>query len=223
MTHYNHPILIVGGAPVAASVWSAVPHGIKTVVAADGGADCVIAQDLLPDIVIGDMDSLSPDARQICGDRMIHIAEQDSTDFEKVLRNVAAPLILGIGFLGHRLDHQMAVQSALVSFPDKRIVLIGERDVMFLAPPHIELPLDAGVRVSIYPMGPVSLRSQGLQWPTDGINMAPDGRIGTSNRATGPVTLQPDCAKALVIVPRAQLERCLSAITAATPWNVHGE
>lgn len=223
MKYYHHPVLIVGGAPVADAVWAAVPDDIKTVVAVDGGADRVIAQGLLPDVVVGDLDSLSSDARQTCGGRLIHIAEQDSTDFEKALRTVAAPLIIGIGFLGHRLDHQMAVQSALVSFPDKRIVLIGEQDIVFLAPPQIELPLDAGVRVSIYPMGAVSLRSQGLHWPTDGITMAPDGRIGTSNRATGPVMLQADRPKALVILPRAQFDQCLPAIASATPWNVRGE
>ncbi len=223
MKHYDHPILIVGGAPIAQDVWATVPQDIDHVVAADGGADRVIAQGRVPDVVIGDMDSLSAEARQSCGDRLIHIAEQDSTDFEKLLRRVSAPLIIGIGFLGHRLDHQMAVQSALVSFCDKRVVLIGDQDIVFVAPPRIQLPLDAGVRVSIYPMGAVSLRSQGLQWPTDCITMAPDGRIGTSNRTTGPVTLQCDRPKALVILPRIQLDRCLPAIAAATPWNVRGE
>lgn len=223
MKQYDHPILIVGGAPIAGDIWSAVPSDVTTVVAADGGADSVLAHGLVPDAVIGDMDSLSPAARQACADRLIPISEQDSTDFEKLLRHVSAPLIIGIGFLGHRLDHQMAVQTALVCYAHKRVVLIGDCDIIFVAPPQIELPLDAGGRVSIYPMGQVSLRSQGLHWPTDGITMAPDGRIGTSNRATGPVTLQPDCAKALIILPRAQLDRCLPAIATATPWNVRDE
>lgn len=223
MKHYDHPILIVGGAPISDTVWAAVPAGIKTVVAADGGADTVLARGIVPDAIIGDMDSLSNTAHQVCAKRLIPIAEQDSTDFEKLLRHVTAPLMIGIGFLGHRLDHQMAVQSALVSFPHKRILLIGDSDIVFLAPQKIELPLDAGVRVSIYPMGRVHVRSQGLYWPTDGITLAPDGRIGTSNRAIGPVVLQPDCPKALVILPRAQLDLCLPAVASAMLWNAHDE
>ena len=33
------------------------------------------------------------------------ITEQDSTDFEKCLRRISAPEILGFGFLGARVDH----------------------------------------------------------------------------------------------------------------------
>ena len=69
--------------------------------------------------------------------------------------------------------------------------MLGDEDVMFVSPPEIDLPLDAGTRVSLYPMAPVQVRSTGLCWSTDGLSFAPDGQIGTSNQATGPVTLLP--------------------------------
>ena len=48
--------------------------------------------------------------------------------------------------------------------------------------PEIDLPLDAGTRVSLYPMAPVQVRSTGLYWSTDGLSFAPDGQIGPQIR-----------------------------------------
>ena len=47
------------------------------------------------------MDSVSRRARERLGTARFHpIAEQDSTDFDKVLRSVQAPFMIGVGFLG---------------------------------------------------------------------------------------------------------------------------
>ena len=53
------------------------------------------------------------------------------------------------------------------------------------------------------PLGPVQGRSIGLEWPIDGLNFAPGGRIGTSNRATGPVALEMAGPEMLLILPRS--------------------
>jgi len=55
-------------------------------------------------------------------------------------------------------------------------------------------------------MGAVEGRSEGLRWPIGGLNFAPDGRIGTSNAALGPVSLTLTAPKMLVILPEATLE-----------------
>ena len=51
----------------------------------------------------------------------------------------------------------------------------------------------------------VTGRSAGLRWPIEGLHLAPDGRIGTSNEALGPVHLEFDAPGMLVILPRAAL------------------
>ncbi|MDI3335244.1 thiamine diphosphokinase [Defluviimonas aestuarii] len=181
-------------------------------VAADGGANVALAAGHVPDVVIGDFDSISAETRSaVPGDRLWHIAEQDSTDFEKCLSRIAAPLILGVGFAGGRLDHVAAVWTVLARYPDRRCLILGREDVVFLSPRQLRLDLAEGARVSLFPMGAVSGRSEGLFWPIDGIGFAPDGRIGTSNRATGPVDLEFDAARMLVMLPRD----CLAAAIAA--------
>ncbi|MEP3550075.1 MAG: hypothetical protein ABJN09_00090, partial [Marinomonas sp.] len=60
----------------------------------------------------------------------------------------------------------------------------------------------AGDVVSLMPLAPVQGRSVGLEWPIDGLDFAPGGRIGTSNRALGPVKLEISGPDMLLILPR---------------------
>lgn len=208
--------MLVGGGELSARDFDALRPYANRFVAADSGAAAVLAHGHSPEAVIGDLDSLGAETRAaLPGDRVHLIAEQDSTDFDKCLRNVAAPLILGIGFLGARIDHQLSVFNRLAARPDKRCVLLGRDDVVCLAPPSLTLDLAPGTRVSLFPMAPVTGRSTGLRWPIDGLEFAPDGRVGTSNEATGPVHLETDAPGLLVILPRPALAPLLTAVQAA--------
>lgn len=209
----SEPILLVGGGEVSHDDLSAGLDRCGMVIAADSGADFAVKHDVMPDAVIGDMDSITPDTHAAVGpDRLHPIAEQDSTDFDKCLRSVVAPVLVGIGFTGARMDHQMAVQNALVRHPTQRCVLIGAHDVLFLCPPLLKLEVPAGTRLSLFPMGAVEGHSEGLQWPLRGLSFAPDGVIGTSNRVTGPVTLNMTAPKMLVILPRNCLDQVIRAL-----------
>ena len=67
------------------------------------------------------MDSIS-DGRRAGLQGVLHrIAEQETTDFDKVLRSVAAPLAIAVGFSGGRLDHELAVLNCLLTRPDRRL------------------------------------------------------------------------------------------------------
>jgi thiamine pyrophosphokinase len=162
-----------------------------------------------PEAVIGDMDSLSATARARLADRLFPIAEQDTTDFDKALRLIAAPFVLGLGFAGARADHGLAVLNTLARHPDRRCFIIGARDVIFLCPPEIRLDLPRGTRLSLFPMGPVQGDSEGLRWPLSGLDFAPDGMIGTSNEVSGPVRLRMHAPKMLVILPVRYLQAAL--------------
>ena len=216
------PVTLIGGGEISAKDLEEVLTFAPKLVAADGGAAFALSQNVVPDAVYGDFDSLDDKARsQIPQDRIHHIAEQDSTDFDKALRHVNAPLVVGVGFLGKRMDHQMAAKTVLVRYSDRRCILVGSDDIVFLAPPSINLNISAGTRVSLFPMGAVEGWSDGLQWPIQGIGFAPDGRIGTSNQATGPVQLEFTAPKMLVILPRPALEQAITDLQRAPArWSV---
>jgi thiamine pyrophosphokinase len=164
--------------------------------------------------VVGDFDSISTDARaRLSPEILYEVFEQDSTDFDKALRLLDVPLTLAVGFTGARLDHELAVFHTLAARPEHRCILIGEQDIVFLAPPRLRLDLPAGARVSLFPMSEVSGRSQGLRWPIDGLAFHPARRIGTSNEALGgPVVIEAHAPGLLVILARAALAPVVRAL-----------
>lgn len=185
----------------------------SAIVAADGGAAHCIAAGVLPEAVIGDMDSLTDGSIEgIPSERVHAIAEQDSTDFDKAMRNIEAPLVLGVGFTGARLDHQLAVYNVLVRRPESQCIILSDTDIAFLCPPVLRLPLAPGTRVSLFPMGLVEGTSHGLKWPINGLTFTPDGRIGTSNEATGDIEIAVTGPKMLVVLPKAELEGVAEAL-----------
>lgn len=207
--------LLGGGASDPVDVHEALTIA-PALVAADGGGDRALALGLVPQAVLGDLDSLSPGARARLGARVHHIPEQDSTDFGKCLSHVRARFYLGLGFTGLRLDHTLAALSEIAARPDQVVALIAEDEVIFRAPPRLQLDLPEGTRFSLYPMGPATGRATGLRWPLEGLDFTPAGRVGTSNEVTGPVEMQ-ITGPMLVLLPKPHLRAVLHALVPPPP------
>ncbi|MDU8942718.1 thiamine diphosphokinase [Ovoidimarina sediminis] len=214
--HSDFPVTLLGAGPVYPGDIKEILNIAPGLVAADGGAATALEAGRVPDLVIGDFDSLPHSTGEsLPKDRLLHVTEQDSTDFEKCLSRITAPLILALGFTGARIDHELAVYSALARHVTARCIVIGSDDIVFRVPRRLSLGLAPGDRVSLFPMGPVRGRSEGLRWPIDGIDFAPGGRIGTSNAATGPVQLEFEGDAMLAIIPRAELAAAMAGLSAA--------
>ena len=194
------------------------------ILAVDRGADRAAAHGFSPQAIFGDLDSLSSvDAWTARGVPVHRIPEQDSVDFEKALEAVEAPAALSLGFLGGRVDHELAVFNALVRHADRPVVLLGEEDCICCLPRSLSLDLPVGTRVSLFPMDEVTgLSSQGLEWPLDGLTLSPTGRVGTSNRATGPVQITCGDGACLLILPATQLEALLEGLNFQNPGSALG-
>ena len=207
-------LTLVGAGDVSKEVLAQALTYAPYLVAADGGAKLALKYGKSPNYLIGDFDSVGGDAlARIPEHRHLLVSEQDSTDFEKCLRIIDAPLILGVGFLGRRLDHQLAALSDLVRYADIHCALIGAHDVVFHLPEALEINLTPRTRLSLFPLQPVTGRSQGLKWPIEGLEFAPGGRVGTSNRVAAPrVRLMMDGPGMLAIVPRAALPDVVAAL-----------
>lgn len=216
------PITLVGAGRVYSGDLDAALSRAPRLVAADGGATVLLEHGYTPEAVIGDLDSFDKGMwAQIPGERLHHVAEQDSTDFEKALLRIKSPLVLCVGFTGARIDHELAALHALLRFSDSRCVLLAEEEVILLCPDQITLDLSAGTRVSLFPLAPVSGRSTGLEWPIDGLNFAPGDKIGTSNRAVGgPVEISTSGPGLLLMLPRETLGQVTQALLAPSPAHV---
>lgn len=206
------PVTLVGGGPVEGGLLAQALALADTLIAADSGANVAENLGQRVDHVIGDMDSV--DLTTLHGSAELHpIAEQMSTDLDKCLYSTNAPYYLGIGFLNGRLDHELAACHSLLRAFDKQVMLLGEKDLCFLAPLEMSLDLPIGTRVSLFPMAEVSGTSKGLKWPIHAYQFSPARMIGTSNETDADrVDLTFNHRRMLVILPVEFLREVISQV-----------
>lgn len=191
---FDRVMAVVGGGTVDGAVLAGLAARGAALVGADSGGDTIAASGFVPDAIVGDLDSIS--ARDGWGDRtrVLHIPEQITTDFQKVLYSTEAPVTVALGMTGKRLDHTLAALSAVTeNATRKRVILVDEHDIALAVAGDIKFAVGAGERVSVHPLLPIDFAgSQGLLYPLDGLRLEPGGLIGTSNAATnGPFEIVP--------------------------------
>ena len=183
LLQYTTPVLLVGGGDVHIELVRHYATSGWPVIAADGGADVLLEEGVEPNVIIGDLDSLAnPDCWKKT--RVIAISEQDTTDFEKCLYSVEAPLLLATGFTGSRFDHTLAAFHVLHKYVNSRcVLLLAGEDVCLARNRDLTIDMNVGSRFSIYPLGSTEFcGSRGLEFPLDGLALASGDMIGTSNR-----------------------------------------
>ena len=135
----------------------------------------------LPDVVIGDMDSLPASLRSAYQDIIVHETEQDHNDQTKAVRYILGhyPDVREIHILGStglRADHTIGNLSLLMEYPrmfgtaDVAIDAVSDYGTAFALTDSAELHVGAGRRFSLFsPDNGLRIRSEGLQWPTDDV------------------------------------------------------
>jgi thiamine pyrophosphokinase len=209
-------LVIVGGGPVDAHLLHRLHARGAHVVGADGGGDAIAEAGLVPEAIIGDLDSLAdPDGWPIAT-KVIRIPEQITTDFQKTIYSTLAPITIALGMTGRRFDHTLAALSAVTEYArTRKIILVDEFDIALALCGTFGFTVKAGERVSIHPLLPIDFTaSTGLLYPLDGLHLAPGELIGTSNAAIdGPVEIIPaDDTPWLLILEKSHLWTLIEAI-----------
>ena len=201
--------LLIGAGPSSAQLIRETSAYCDAIVAADGGFEAAKQAGVQVALVVGDMDSqLDLPASQSAA----HITDQETTDFQKCLSVCDAHIFLGVGFLGGRLDHQLAAFSALLNEP-RPVILMDEAQLVFVVPQKFSIDLEAETPVGFYPMVPVETNLRGVRWPLSNAVMSPMGQIATSNVALGgALEITVDRPGLLAILPRRDLEAVLAAL-----------
>jgi len=213
-------LVIVGGGNVDLELLKELYLRGARLVGADGGADMIVRAGLMPEAIVGDMDSLNNPEGWLARTRLIRIREQDTTDFEKALYSSMATVTVALGMTGRRFDHTLAALDSMARHArDRNIILVDEDDIALALSGPFDFEVAEGERVSIHPLAPVRFkRSFGLKYPLDGLKLAPGERTGTSNEATsGLFRIEPDGSRApwLMIVRRGNLFRLIAALIEA--------
>lgn len=157
----------------------------KHLIAADAGADRLIDAGAKPTLILGDLDSISDKARA-CGVEVLHIADQDSTDCDKLLRlayEKGWKAVTLASIEGDSLDHLIGtVYSAVRALVKVRFALRTGIGYVVQAE-SLTVETKPGRRVSFLPLLPCSgVSFDGVRWPLTNSEMAPNGLVSVSNQ-----------------------------------------
>ena len=183
---FHTPVIIVGQGEVHEE-WLVKLAARFPVIALDGALQITAALGLKADLVIGDCDSVDKTLIEEAADQIVHITEQDSTDFEKALYSVEAPLFLCFGIFGKRFDHSFANMHIMKKYHDRApLIVINADEVITCHKGDLLAETKTDSRVSILPLEPITFaRTSGLLWPFDGQELAMGGLVSSSNQAVG--------------------------------------
>lgn len=145
---------VLGGQDVNPSMFKFWGQKIDVLIAADSGADVCIKHDLMPDVIIGDFDSIQTPLDKVTS-KLIKIEDQNLSDCDKLLNYVSesgSSEVVLLGIEGDRLDHQLASLSSIINSSLR--VRLGLRDGIadILRPGKHRVTVGKGNRVSIMPL-----------------------------------------------------------------------
>lgn len=177
--------------PIEPSAWNYI-------IAANGGSRHALAQGVIPNIVVGDLDSLSAaEVAQLSQDTRIERVprEKDFTDGEmavhEALRRGAKSVVLA-GGLGGRLDHTLANIFLLEHIQNAGangwVTDGNQRAYLLRGGEQIALSGHRGDTVSIVPLSPVleGVQATGLRWPLENADLHFASSLSISNELAGP-------------------------------------
>ncbi|MCP4185645.1 MAG: thiamine diphosphokinase [Hyphomicrobiales bacterium] len=181
---YDRPVILVGPADFNFGLFQMLSDQGYAIIAADGGANRLYNANIMPDAIIGDLDSLENEENFGSNTKIIHFKEQETTDFEKCLYCVDAPVFLAIGFTGKRLDHTLANTHTITKFhKTKYVLLIASDDVSFVWHGAFSSPVATQTTVSVFPLMPIRFsHSEGLMFELNNLKMEIGQFVSISNR-----------------------------------------
>ena len=141
----------------------------------------IFGEERLPDLVIGDMDTLSAAMQKKYADIIVKENEQDHNDQTKAVRWVLANLdgveqIHILGGTGGRADHTIGNVSLPMEYTrmfdlgGTAIEMVTDEGTIFPINDTIEFDCGIGRSVSIFtPDNSLRIKSEGLMYPTDDV------------------------------------------------------
>lgn len=187
------------------------------VIAVDAGADVCALAGVTPDVLVGDLDSASPEvvaALVSAGTEVLAFsAEKDDSDLALALvaaRSRGADEVIVTAAASGRLDHTLGSIAALVSAADLRPVLIEPELELFVLSPDArsELLVDGrGSLVSLFAHGATATASAtGVRWPLDHAVLSASTTLGLSNVVVSetPARVEVHAGVLLAILPAGE-------------------
>ena len=139
-------------------------------IAVDGGLAHCQAMNILPDLIIGDFDSISPELLKNYAKvpTQIFPKDKDQTDMELAIAAVQGfnvEKIALFGALENRTDHALSNLYLMCRFPN-HIIIETERETLFSIEGHRHVNCYPGQCISLIPIGSSAegVTTHGLKW-----------------------------------------------------------
>jgi thiamine pyrophosphokinase len=162
----------------------------KTLICADGGANSAEKLNLIPDYIIGDLDSINSSVYDYFYDKceIMKIKRQNDTDVEKCLKFAIKKKfdeVILLGATGDRLDHSFCNLGIVIKFFDKiAIKILHQKSILTAYTGKVMLRTSPNETISIYGIdSKTKVSSNGLKYQLKDISLPFGQKESTSNIA----------------------------------------
>jgi thiamine pyrophosphokinase len=193
MTFLRYALIVCNGALQKSLINKLIkqPPGQLEIIAADGASDFLYFNKIIPDVIIGDLDSISPAAKKYFTAKKVKInliVDQNRNDVEKCIGYAIGKGVKDIsivGFSGKRFDHTINNLSVLKKFHWKANIKVYEKGFeYFFINGKIEFNCKPGDIISLIALPKASgVKTKGLKYPLNYETLEFGGMQGTLNEA----------------------------------------
>ncbi len=159
------------------------------IVCCDGAAEKLVAHDMEPGIIIGDLDSVSPALKKRYEKVLVQDSDQETNDLTKAVNwciNAGIKEVTILGATGIREDHTLGNISLLAGYSGRiDAVMLTDTGSFRVYDRSVTVSSHAGQQVSLFSIDPsLKVTSTGLKYPLSNLTLHSWWR-GTLNEAAG--------------------------------------
>ena len=185
-------ILANGDSPKKSEILYFQKKGYLKIICADGGANSAQKLGIIPDVIIGDLDSITRQNLKLFSGKteVINYTRQNDTDVEKALKYLISEKykeVILLGATGDRLDHTICNLGIIIKFFNKiKISVLHKKSFLTAHNSDIKLKTIPKEIISIYGFDDkTKVTSKGLKYPLKNIALPFGKKESTSNVAMG--------------------------------------
>lgn len=205
-------LLVLNGNNISDIFLKKLAGEFKTVYAADGASDRLFKEKIIPDFIIGDLDSISDDAKEYMEDKGVKFCifpkEKDQTDSEialEILRKNGIKTVCAIGAFGLRFDHSLGNLNLLYRAlkRDIRFYIVDEHNFVTLLNPgkyEIHKKTDCYFSIISATEKTTGVSISGAKYNLNEYTLNMDVTVGISNEFKSDVTLKFETGKIFLCI-----------------------
>ena len=180
-------LIIANGEPPRRQRLQLLVKRVNVIICADGGANTALKMGIMPDAIVGDLDSIHAEA--LVKFRRVPTYEErddETTDLEKAITWAVKSRydhITVIGASGKRLDHTVGNLAVLPKFyPDAVVTIVDDVGELQYVGRELRFETEVGAIVSLIPLNRCEgISTKGLKYALEGETLELGVREGTSN------------------------------------------